>query len=42
MTQQTDFVFLVGIEAIGGFIEYQNIRVVQNRLSNADAAFEPF
>lgn len=40
--QATDFVLLVGIEAIGGFIHDQDIGFVQDGLSQTDAAFETF
>ena len=31
----TDLVFLIGIESVGGFVEYQDIRVVQQGLGEA-------
>ncbi len=32
--------FLVGVEAVGGLVEDQHTRVMENRLSQADTAFE--
>ncbi len=38
--QLADFVLLVGIEPVGGLVEDQYFRVVNNRLGETHAAFE--
>ena len=40
--QLAHLVLLVGVEAVGGLVEDQHFRVVENRLGEADAALEAF
>ena len=42
LDQLAHLVLLVGVEAVGGFVENQHLGVMQNRLGQADAALEAF
>ena len=42
LEQRPHFVLLVGVESVGGLVEDQKLRIVQDCLCQADSPFEPF